>query len=269
MKKINKILIGIIITILLIIIGFIIYDRLTINNQYKIGEKNLQIPIFVYHDIVMTEDEVEYDYMQTTLDKFKKQINGLISLGYRPISYEDLIAYSKGEKELYKKSFLITFDDGYNGVYKYAYPFAKENNIPITSFVINNNVGTDGYYNWDAAREMDKSSVVGIYSHSMKHDEYDGYKPEDLLLDVNESLKQIEKELGHSVTKIFTYPYGLYSSEGSKLLKDNGIIQNLTDNKINHSNELDLYALHRMYPLQDPVWKILMKIEYRSIRYGG
>lgn len=269
MKKISKILISIVVIITLAIIGFISYDRLTINNQYKIGEKNLKIPIFVYHDIVMSEDEVEYDYMQTTFDKFKKQIKGLMDLGYRPISYEDLISYSKGEKKIYKKSFLITFDDGYKGVYKYAYPFAKENNIPITSFIINSNVGADGYYNWDEAREMDKSNVVFIYSHSMKHDEYDGYLPEDLLLDVNESLKEIEKELGHSISKIFTYPYGLYSNEGAELLKDNGIVQNLTDNKINQSNKLNLYGLHRMYPLEDSVFKILLKMEYRNIRYGG
>ena len=27
-------------------------------------------------------------------------------------------------------------------------------------------------------------------------------------------------------------------------------------------------GLHRMYPLNDSVWKILLKIEYRSIKYS-
>ena len=46
-----------------------------------------------------------------------------------------------------------------------------------------------------------------------------------------------------------------------------GYIQNLTDNKINRSNTLNLAGLHRSYPLNNPVWKIILKIEYRSFKY--
>lgn len=267
MKKTLKIIIVIMAIIILIFTIFVVYDRLTINNKYKINEKNLKIPILIYHDIVEDESEVKEDYMQTSFETFKKQITGLINLGYKPISYKDLIAYSKNEKELSKKSFLITFDDGFDGVYKYAYPFAKENNIPITSFIINTLVGKDGYYTWENAIEMDKSGLVNIYSHSLKHDNYEKYTKEELLLDVNKSISEIEEKLGHSIEKVFTYPYGFYNKEGQAYLEENGIIQNFTDNKINKSDELDIYKLHRMYPLGDPVWKILLKIEYRSIRY--
>ena len=269
MNKITKVILITLIIILSLITGVIGYDRFTANNKYSINEKNLKIPILVYHDIVENKSEVEFDYMQTTKETFEKQITGLMNLGYKPISYEDLIAYKNGEEKIYKKSFLIGFDDGFDGVYKYAYPFAKENNIPITSFLINDFVGLDGYYTWDNAREMDKSGVVKIYSHSLKHDNYDTYSKEDLLKDVNASLAQIEKELGHSVEKIFTYPCGKFNKEEQEFLRKNGIIQNLTDNKINQSKNLNLSGLHRMYPLNDPVWKILLKIEYRSIKYGS
>ena len=144
---------------------------------------------------------------------------------------------------------------------------SKENNIPITSFVVNSLVGTSGYYTWEQAAEMDKSKVVSIYSHSLKHDNYANYSADDLLLDVNTSLKEIEEKLGHTIEKVFTYPYGLYNEENQKILLENNIIQNLTDNKINKSNSLNLFGLHRMYPLEDPVWKILLKIEYRGIKY--
>ena len=267
MNKALKIILGLILTVIIIVFGFIIYDRITSDNTYTISEKNLKIPIFVYHDIVENEDEVEFDYMQISKETFEEQILGLMKLGYKPISYEELIAYSKGDIAISKKSFLITFDDGFDGVYRYAYPFAKEHNIPITSFTINNYIGKEGYFSWEDAREMDKSGVVSIYSHSLKHDEYNKYLSQDLLQDVTESLTNIEKELGHDITKVFTYPYGLYNEEGQKLLKENGIVQNLTDNKINKSNKLNIYGLSRMYPLNDPVWKIILKIEYRSIRY--
>ena len=120
MKKTLKIIATVLIIIVLIISIMFVCDRATIDNQYKINEKNLLIPILIYHDIVESEEQIQYDYMQTTYETFKKQITGLIDYGYKPITYKDLIEYSKGEKALYKKSFIITFDDGYEGVYKYA-----------------------------------------------------------------------------------------------------------------------------------------------------
>ena len=119
MKKALKIIATVLIIIVLIISIMFVCDRATIDNQYKINEKNLLIPIIIYHDIVESEEQIQYDYMQTTYETFKKQITGLIDYGYKPITYKDLIEYSKGEKALYKKSFIITFDDGYEGVYKY------------------------------------------------------------------------------------------------------------------------------------------------------
>ena len=35
--------------------------------------------------------------MQTTYDTFKKQITGLMKLGYKPISYQDLEDYKNGK----------------------------------------------------------------------------------------------------------------------------------------------------------------------------
>ena len=68
----------IIITLMIIgsFVSFVIYEVSTVNKTYYIGEKNLQIPIFVYHDLVEDESQVEYDYMQTTYETFKKQITG-------------------------------------------------------------------------------------------------------------------------------------------------------------------------------------------------
>ena len=52
MKKTLKIIGTILIIIIVVCSCIFIYDRATINNQYKIGEKNLLIPILIYHNIV-------------------------------------------------------------------------------------------------------------------------------------------------------------------------------------------------------------------------
>ena len=270
-KRVNtakKIILSVLLILILAIISFLIYEIATVNKTYYIGEKNLQIPVFVYHDIVEDESQIEYDYMQTTAKQFEKQITGLMKLGYKPISYEDLVAYKNGEKAIPKWSFLITFDDGYTGVYKYAFEIAKKYNIPRTSFEISDTVGIPGYYTWDEAREMKESGLMSIYLHGYTHIEYDKETPERVLSDTNKAQEDLQNQLGdNNILKVFTYPYGLSTNEERSLLWQAGYIQNLTDNRINLSDRLDLSGLHRSYPLNNSVLKILLKIQYRVLRY--
>ena len=270
-KRVNtakKIILSVLLILILAIISFLIYEIATVNKTYYIGEKNLQIPVFVYHDIVEDESQIEYDYMQTTAKQFEKQITGLMKLGYKPISYEDLVAYKNGEKAIPKWSFLITFDDGYTGVYKYAFEIAKKYNIPMTSFEISDTVGIPGYYTWDEAREMKESGLMSIYLHGYTHIEYDKETPERVLSDTNKAQEDLQNQLGdNNILKVFTYPYGLSTNEERSLLWQAGYIQYLTDNRINLSDRLDLSGLHRSYPLNNSVLKILLKIQYRVLRY--
>ena len=267
-KILKKSILGIICAIVVIAISFVIYEIATRHNTYYIGEKNLQIPIFVYHNLVEDESQIEYDYMESTVDTFEKQITGLMKLGYVPISYEDLVKYKNGEIAIPKWSCLITFDDGYENVYKYAFEIAKKYNIPITSFAIDDQVGYDSCYTWEQAKEMHDSGLVSIYSHGLSHIKYNEISTEQLVSDIETAHKHLCEELeDENLLKVFTYPYGLYTGEDLGALEKAGFIQNLTDNKINRSKNLNLSALHRCYPLNDSLFKILIKIQYRSLKY--
>ena len=268
-SRIMKVLLFIGVFILIVNLFGFFYDILTRNNKYFYGEKNLKIPILVYHDIVNTKEEVEFDYMQTTKETFEKQIKGLMAFGYHPISFKDLKEYKEGIKQIYKKSFLITFDDGYNGVYDIAYEFAKKYNIPMTVFIINEKVGTNACFDWEKAKEMHDSKLMGIYSHSPNHKKYTDHSKEVLVEDVENSYKELREKLeDEELLKVFCYPYGEYKDEMIKALEEKGYMQVLTDNKINDSNNLDLSRLHRIYPLEDSVFKMILKMKYRDLRYG-
>lgn len=268
MSTVKKVILSALLVLILAIVSFIIYEMATVNNTYYIGEKNLQIPVFVYHDIVEDESQIEFDYMQTTAKQFEKQMTELMKLGYKPISYEDLVAYKNGKKAIPKWSFLVTFDDGYTGVYKYAFKIAKKYNIPMTSFEISDTVGTTGYYTWEQAKEMKESGLMSIYLHGYTHTQYDQETPERLLSDTNKAQEDLENHLeDNNILKVFTYPYGLYTNEERNVLWQAGYVQNLTDNRINLSDRLDLSGLHRSYPLNNSVLKILLKIQYRVLKY--
>ncbi len=269
MKKniLLKTIISIILVTLLVGIISIGTNKVTANDQYKINEKNLEIPIFLYHHIVDNKSEIEYDYMQTSKDTFEKQITGLENSGYHFISYDDLIQYKEGKKTLYKKSAVLTFDDGYEDVYKNAYPILKEYNIPFTMFIITDYMGTNTYMTWDEAKDVQNSGLGIIASHSQNHEDFSKLSVEQAVENVNNSYKTIEENLGNQKIKIFAYPYGLYGEGQSEALEKEGYIVDLTDNKINKSKDLNVYGLHRCYPLNDSVFKMKLKIIYRSIRY--
>lgn len=268
MKKenINKIKKYVLVGIIAIITIFVIYNILTIDKTYYKNEKNINISIFVYHNIVEDKNKIEYDYMQTSKQRFEEQLKGLKSLGYHFISYEDLIKYNKGEIALQKNTCIVTFDDGWDGAYNIAYPIAQKYNIPITLFVVNDLVGTEGYITWNQAKEMQDSGIVEIGSHSKDHSRFDNKTAKDAIDNVNDSYNEIKQKV-NSKRKIFTYPCGLYTEEQINELAEQGYIQNLTDNKINNSSKLNLKKLHRCYPLNDNVLKIILKIVYRDIRY--
>ncbi len=266
--KILHVLIAVLSIFIVSLIGIIIYDRTTVNNKYKISERQLNIPIFVYHNIVKDSSEVVYDYMQTPRDIFEKQIKGLRTLGYNFITYEELVKYKNNELELNKKSCIVTFDDGYQGIYENAYPIAKKYNIPFTVFVITDTMEKEGSLTWDEAKTMQDSGLVTIASHSTDHPEFTSLTVEQAVNNVNNSYKIIEESLGEKSIKIFTYPYGLYTEEEIVALEKEGYIQNLTDNRINKSKNLDLSRLHRCYPLNDSIFKMTLKLIYRTIRYN-
>lgn len=254
-----------IIILILVSLGIMYAIFVNSNKEYYISEKNINIPIFVYHDIV--EEMTGEDYMQTTKENFEKQILGLRNLGYQIITYDDLIAYSKGEKKINEKSFLITFDDGRVGNYEVLFPIVKKYNIPITISIVDNNVGTKGAMTWEQIKEMSDSGLVDVYTHSRYHKDANTIPTDQYVQDIQYAHNHIEEKLGKKVTKVFTYPYGIKGEEKIEALEEAGFVQNLTDNKINKSNELDLSRLHREYPLNDSVGKILLKTFYRSIRY--
>ena len=172
------------------------------------------------------------------------------------------------EIKLNKKSCILTFDDGLEGVYENVYPIAKKYNIPFTMFIVINNVDQPGVITWEEAKEMKDSGIVTIASHSMEHPEFTNLSVEDAVNNVNNSYSIIEEKLGIQPIKIFTYPYGLHKEEQNDALWEEGYIQNLTDNKINKSKNLDLSRLHRCYPLSDSIYKMTLKLFYRSIRYN-
>ncbi len=111
------------------------------SKKYYKGEKNIKIPILLYHSITKEKSERKDYFVRTSEEQFEKQISGLINLGYTFITYDDLIKYNNNEIALPEYVVLLTFDDGYLDNYENAFPILQKYNIPATIFVIDSCVG--------------------------------------------------------------------------------------------------------------------------------
>ena len=217
------------------------------SKKYYKNEKNIKIPILLYHHVPSEKSERSEYYLNTSVNQFEKHISGLKDLGYTFITYEDLFKYYNNEIPLPEYVVLISFDDGYLDNYENAFPIIKKYNVPINVFVIDNGVGAPGYFSWEQAREMENSGLVHIYTHGKTHIPY-GDESADLVKDyISYAHTHLEEELGHETLKVFAYPYGSCSDDSINALSELGFIQNLLGEQYNTSDTLDLNKLTRIY----------------------
>ena len=93
---------------------------------------NRNIPIIFYHEIGngkggLTEFSVN-------VEPFEKQIQWL-SRHFNIVSIDEIIKHIKGEIKLSGRVAAVTFDGGYAGNYKYAFPVLKRYNAPATIYI--------------------------------------------------------------------------------------------------------------------------------------
>jgi len=185
-----------------------------------------KIPIIMYHDITAVKD-VEWD---VTPEDLEKHFQMLQEGGYTPITMDRMINHLRTGSQLPEKPVLLTFDDNYIGQYKYAFPLLKKYNYPAVWSVHTRFVGTAGQKpkaTWDQLREMQKSGLITIASHTVNHLNMTTLRDSEIEREVTESKKVLEKELGISID-YFTYPEGDFTERAKDKVKDAGYKAALT-----------------------------------------
>ena len=162
-------------------------------NENKYPSTNIKNEIFIKHLNEINNLEIEF----ITFEKFEKVIKTSIDKNY----------------------LLLTIDDAFESFYLNAWPILKSKKIPFILFVSTREVGKYGYMTWKQIKEIEKSNLVIIGNHSHSHEYLIDWKDDKIKFDLNTSIKIFKKELGYS-PKIFSYPFGEYSSNLKKIVSD-------------------------------------------------
>lgn len=224
--------------------------------HFEIGQKpeykNSYIPILMYHDVV---PKVTNSSAQVSINQFKNQLQALLNAGYTPINFADYAAYKAGTGGLPKKPIIITFDDGYKSNYTNAYPILKEMQIEATYFVITSVVGkvtaANDHFTWEEAKEMEKSGLIDIQSHTHTHPNMSVLDENALLIEITRSFENIENYLGARDVKVMCYPEFKNSSKSRKMSYELGVHLQIQDLAMPHKLSYYPSGLRRIHVHND------------------
>ncbi|WP_374568594.1 polysaccharide deacetylase family protein [Ideonella sp.] len=174
------------------------------------GGEYQTVPILCYHRFGAGGGK-----MTVSAANFAAQLDWLGRNGYRVIRLADLVAYLKGEQGLPKRSVVITIDDGYESVYRVAYPLLRKHGYPATVFVYTDFIGAGDALNWAQLQELSASGLVDIQSHSKSHrnliergaDETDELYRQSLDTETRVPRELLERRLAEPV-KHYALPFG-------------------------------------------------------------
>jgi len=169
------------------------------------------VPILMYHSVT---PEVETGYrLAVTPKTFERQMRFLKQNHYRIMPLEDIISLIKEKKKIPAKTVAITFDDGYEDNFTYAFPILKRYQLPATIFVIIQEIGRpqDDRLSWSQLKEMQDSGLITIGSHTIGPEPLINIKSEnELRRQIFDSKKILEDRLGRPVD-FFSYPGGRFN----------------------------------------------------------
>ncbi len=162
-------------------------------------------------------EENKYPSTNIKINEFKKHLelikNEKITF-VDPNNFENDLKTNKTKRKV-----LLTIDDGFSSFYKNAWPILKKEKIPFILFVSTREVGKSNYMSWDEIREIAKENFVHIGNHSHTHEYLIDLTPSEIKNDIKKSMSIFKREMGYN-SNFFSYPFGEYSLEFKKIIRD-------------------------------------------------
>jgi O-antigen/teichoic acid export membrane protein/peptidoglycan/xylan/chitin deacetylase (PgdA/CDA1 family) len=187
-----------------------------------------RIGILMYHRVASPPGRGPAPTWNVSPKQFRKQLTWLIERGYHPMALRKLLRMLKANEPIPPRSFVVTFDDGYENVFRDAFPILLELEVPATIFLATKYLDQDQPFpfdDWELAgsqevpaatwrplttaqcKAMLDSGLVDLGSHTHTHENFLGH-PEGFKLDLLLSLQFLADTFGIEDSP-FAYPFGV------------------------------------------------------------
>jgi peptidoglycan/xylan/chitin deacetylase (PgdA/CDA1 family) len=182
------------------------------------------VPILMYHrvDYVKPTTPAPTKALTVSPEGFRHQMAWLKRHGYHTITQRSLFNALMCGSHLPRKPIVITFDDGYKDVFRYASPVIERFGMHAISYLITKRISGDdpSFLTWKQVRRFETRGVE-IGSHTVSHAALTSLSNAGAMDELVESRKKLERKLDHRVSWL-AYPYGDYDGRIETLAKKAG-----------------------------------------------
>ncbi|MEU7280563.1 polysaccharide deacetylase family protein [Streptomyces sp. NPDC045431] len=183
---------------------------------------------------------------------FAAQMALLSERGFTPVTAAELGAAWRGGAPLPPRPVLITFDDGYEGVHRYALPVLASHGFAATLFVTTGWLrgayeeggAPDTMLDWGQVREL-AAAGTEIGGHTHTHPQLDQLDDARLRSETVRCREIIAGELGAAPVS-FAYPYGYSTRRVRSAVREAGFAQSLAVGNAPARRSQGPYALRRV-----------------------
>lgn len=183
--------------------------------------------ILMYHRIADPLPNRPKPTWNVSPPRFEQQLRGLLRRGWQAWPLRQVLHYVERELPIPRKTFVVTFDDGYANVLLNAFPVLSRLHVPATLFLATayldsrqpfpsddwSAAGTPGTHSdsWrpistDECRRLMANGLVEIGAHTHTHADFRG-RPDEFLADLHENIAVLRERFEIELPT-FAIPYG-------------------------------------------------------------
>jgi glycosyltransferase involved in cell wall biosynthesis/peptidoglycan/xylan/chitin deacetylase (PgdA/CDA1 family) len=233
-------------------LAFLRFARLGIGSWRALQrEFRMRLPILLYHHVGPIGGDTNPE-LTVSPERFEAQVRCLARRGYQGIRLSDWLAWVRTGRPLPEKPVLLTFDDAYADIARYALPVLERYGFGAAVFVITGRVGgtiswgkSKGLFQLMSAEQIREWAGRGIEfgAHSRTHPDLTTLDPAALRDEVVGSKRDLEDILQAPVIS-FAYPYGPYNPAVCECVRGMYDLAFTTDEGLNDLRT-DLHVLRR------------------------
>lgn len=211
--------------------------QFTLGNRWDDG-----FAILMYHRVAEELPGVDVPTMNVTPVQLRRQLSGLLALGYECWSLPRLVQARREGLSIPSNVFAITFDDGFENNYVHAWPVLKELNLPATIFLATKYLDSElpfPFDDWSAAgssrvptsawrplstrqcEELLADRLITLGAHTHSHEKFLG-RVAEFRRDMRECIDILRARLGIE-RPTFAFPYGYKCPELVEVVRQVGV----------------------------------------------
>ncbi|NNF64308.1 MAG: polysaccharide deacetylase family protein [Acidimicrobiia bacterium] len=163
--------------------------------------------------------------MEVSLSAFKAQMDWLADNG-EIVDLETALATRTQPGT--ENQYVLTFDDGYDDMFRLAYPLLLDRQLPFTLYLTTHPTesgeplfpgGSAEPITWDQVKTMRESGLMTLGAHTHRHGDMRTTSRGEAREDLERSNELIESRTGER-PRHFTYPWGYWSADADPVVRD-------------------------------------------------